>query len=69
MTCAGIHPALNGTNPKLVCQTNVESTDTFICNTCHDSKSPQRDGAGSVDKERLPVAMPEVQEGLRPSPL
>jgi hypothetical protein len=38
MTSAGIRPALNGTDPELVCRTNIESTDTVLCSTCHKNK-------------------------------
>ena len=38
MTGAGIRPALDGTDPELVCRTNIESTETLICRICHEAK-------------------------------
>jgi HNH endonuclease len=40
MTGAGIRPALNGTDPELVWRTNIQSTETLMCDTCHQAKPP-----------------------------
>jgi HNH endonuclease len=38
MTKKATRPAANGTDHEMVCGTNIESTETLVCVTCHEAK-------------------------------